>query len=120
MIEYTRVRLSQWGRWCRGRLVNGYPHSAAFTHADEGERGSDWENDMPADIAEIDAIVHRLSFHLRQPLMAFYLWSGPMRVRAIRCRISKLAFFSRVAHAESWVDRQLAGHDDTQQRRILG
>lgn len=108
MIEYTRVRLSRWGQWCRhGSAHLGYPASAAFTHADEGDR-CEWQGkDMPPDIAEVEEIVSRMAWPLRQPLVVVYAKPGPLWLKAAWMGISRRTLKRRLATAENWVHLQL-------------
>lgn len=107
VAPWTRVRLSQWGRWCRGRPMSGYPSASAFVHANEGQRGGD-VGDMPSEIAEIDRAVAEVHDELRQALFAGYVWAGPFRLRAIRLRWSVSTLRRRLAEAEREVELNLA------------
>ncbi|MCC7126456.1 MAG: hypothetical protein IT178_16520 [Acidobacteria bacterium] len=107
MIEWTRVRLTQWGRHCRGVTRTGYPTASAFVRANEGDRSRYDGADMPADIQEIEDVVRRMSGSLALPIHAKYIWSGPYWFRALRLGISECTFRRRCAHAEEWIDRQL-------------
>lgn len=116
MIEWTRVRLSQWGRYCRGVSRTGYPTAAAFVHANEGDRCKYDGADMPVDIQEIEDVVRRMSGSLALPIHAKYIWTGPYWFRALRLGISERTFRRRCAHAEEWIDRQLVAVSDTRLR----
>lgn len=104
---WTRVRLSQWGRWCRGRLPTGYPTASAFVHANEGQRG-DGGNEMPHEIHEIDRAVAALRAELRQAVMAGYVWSGPFCQRALRLQLSTSTLRRHLSRAEAQVERMLS------------
>lgn len=99
-IAYTRMKLAQWARYCRGRARTGYPTSAAFTHAEEGDRAHDDLSEMPPDLSEIDRIVAHLAALHRVPLVAFYLGRAALEVKAARLRISRRTLMRRVATAE--------------------
>jgi DNA-directed RNA polymerase specialized sigma24 family protein len=107
VTPWTRVRLSQWGRWCRGRIMTGYPSASAFTHANEGARSLD-EGTMPAEIEEIDRAVAAVRDEQRQALFACYVWVGPFTLRAIRLRWSVSTLRRRVADGEREVERNLS------------
>ena len=107
MIEWTRVRLTQWGRWCRGQRRTGYPTASAFVHAFEGDRGAYDGADMPPEIAEVEAAVMSLSWHCRLPTLWYYTKSGPVWFKAVQCRVSKTTFLRRVRTAEDVIDRRL-------------
>lgn len=107
MIELTRARLSQWGRWCRGGFKSGFPKRAAFIDG-KMPHSHDGEGYMPPDVAEIEECVNRMSFSLRQPVVAYYVMTGPLALRAFRIGIPKKIMLHRVRTAEGWIDRQLA------------
>ncbi len=112
MIDWTRVRLSQWGYWCRhGGVYLGLPRAAAFTHANEGARGTDGGRDMPDDLAELDRIVAQMPHLHRQPIMAYYVREGPLWFRALSVGCSPRTLCRRVQVAEQWIDRRLAALD---------
>ena len=104
---WTRVRLSQWGRWCRGRMPTGYPTASAFVHANEGQRG-DGGCEMPSTIGEVDRAIAELRQELRQAIFAGYVWSGPFGERARRLRWPRSTLSRRLARAESHVERNLS------------
>lgn len=106
-IAYTRMKLAQWARYCRGRVRTGYPTSAAFTHADEGDRAHDDTSAMPQDLSEIDRVVAHLTEIHRVPLLAFYVARGPLEVRAARLKTSRRTLMRRVATAEQKVHLSL-------------
>lgn len=108
MIEWTRVRLKNWGRWCRGRPVTGYPTASAFMWANTGDRASSNLMDAPTDIAEIDAAVAKLPATLRMPVIAYYVGTGPLWLRAARLRISRRTLMRRVETAERKIDFAIA------------
>jgi hypothetical protein len=86
----------------------GYPTRAAFTRAGEGDRCKYDGADFPPDIEEVDKLVCRMSWTMRQPLFAYYIWSGPLVIRAVRAGVSRRTLMRRVRTAEDWIDRQLA------------
>lgn len=103
---WTRVRLSQWGSWCRGRLPTGYPTASAFVHANEGARCRD-EGTMPAELAEVERAVAALRQELRQATIAGYVWRGPWRERAGRIGVSAATLRRHLVRAEAQVERIL-------------
>lgn len=107
MIELTRARLTKWGRWCRGGFKSGYPKRAAFIDG-KMPHSHDESGYMPPDEAEIEGLVNRMSYSLRQPIVAYYVMTGPMALRAFRIGIPKKIMLHRVRTAEGWIDRQLA------------
>ena len=108
MIDWTRVRLTRWGNWCKGGRRTGYPTAAAFVHANEGGRGSDTGCDMPDDIQEVEDAVRHMSHELAGVIIQVYARTGPLWLKAVRLEISKNTLKSRLAHAEQWLDRELA------------
>jgi hypothetical protein len=86
----------------------GLPTAAAFTHANEGSRAHDALPDMPEDIEEVDRVIARMSYTLRMPLMAYYVWTGPLWFRAIKLGCSRRTMMRRLRTAEDWIDRQFA------------
>lgn len=113
MIELTRSRLAQWGRWCRGGFQSGFPKKSAFIHG-RMPHSHDGDGYMPDDIAEVEFFINRMSFSLRQPVVAYYVMTGPLALRAFRIGLQKKVMLHRVRTAEGWIDRQLAiGVDKT-------
>jgi hypothetical protein len=107
MIEWTRVRLGQWGKWCRGRSVSGYPSASAFFWANMGSRASETGADVPNDIAEIDAAVAKIAQPLRQTLVIYYCTTGPLWFKAGRLYVSRRTLMRRLRTAEEKVHFQL-------------
>lgn len=107
MIEWTRVRLTQWGRWCQGQRRTGYPTASAFVHANEGDRAAYDGADMPPELQEIENAVMDLSWHCRVPVLWYYTRRGPVWWKALQCRVSKTTFLRRVRTAEDVIDRRL-------------
>jgi len=106
-IAFTRMKLAQWARYCRGRARTGYPTSAAFIHAGEGDRAHDDLSEMPPDLSEIDRIIARLAELYRVPLVVYYLGRAALEVKAARLRISRRTLMRRVATAERQVHLML-------------
>lgn len=106
MIEWTRMRLSQWGKWCRGRAVSGYPSASAFFYANSGERSAAG-TEAPDDIAEVDAAVAKISAPLRQVLILFYCTTGPVWWKAQKVFTSRRTLMRRVRLAEERVNFHL-------------
>jgi hypothetical protein len=104
VIEWTRVRLSQWGRWCRGGVQTGYPSRSAFVRAGEGARGEGSGPELPPSIEEVEQAVRALSAELRQAIHAVYVWRGPFWVRAVRVGASERTLRRRVREAEQRVN----------------
>ena len=107
MIDWTRVRLANWGRWCRGGISTGLPKSSAFVHAGEGARGLDGGAYIPPDVEEIERIVARMSSSLRQPIIIMYTKRGPLWLKAAQMHVSRRTFRRRLQTGEEWVARQL-------------
>jgi hypothetical protein len=107
LIEWTRVRLTQWGRYCRGGSKTGYPTASAFVHADEGGRGGDDCSPMPTELQEVEDCVRRMSWSLAGPVHAEYIWRGPRWYKAVQLRISLSTYKRRLRSSEEWIDRQL-------------
>jgi len=107
MIEWTRVRLTQWGRYCRGGSKTGYPTASAFVHADEGGRAQDDCSPMPTELQEVEDCVKRMSWSLAGPVHAEYIWRGPRWYKAVQLRISLSTYKRRLRTSEDWIDRQL-------------
>jgi len=104
VIEWTRVRLSQWGRWCRGGVQTGYPSRSAFVRAGEGARGEGSGPELPSSIEEVEQAVRTLSADQRQAIYAVYIWRGPFWVRAVRVGASERTLRRRVREAEQRVN----------------
>ena len=107
VIEWTRVRLSQWGRWCRGGVQTGYPSRSAFVRAGEGARGEGSGPELPPSIEEVEQAVRALSAELRQAIHAVYVWRGPFWVRAVRVGASERTLRRRVREAENCINSTL-------------
>lgn len=106
-IEWTKVRLTQWGHWCKGKRRTGYPTASAFVHANEGDRSAYDGADMPWEIAEVENAVMDLSWHCRVPTIWYYTRIGPVWWKALQCKVSKTTFLRRVRTAEDVIDRRL-------------
>jgi len=107
MIEYTRLRLTAWGRWCRGRPITGYPTISAFMRANEGSRTTGNATSLPDDISEIDGAVAKLSPILKACLIAYYIKTGPLWWKATALGVSRRTFMRRVSTAEGRVNEML-------------
>lgn len=103
MIEWTRVRLTKWGKWCRGRNISGYPSASAFFWANSGARASHFGLDAPNDILEIDVAVAKIAQPLRLVLVAYYCTTGPLWFKATRLHMSRRTLMRRLRTAEEKV-----------------
>ena len=103
----TRIRIARWAKACRGRVLNGWPTSSAFTHANEGDRAYDLVRDLPPDLAEVDRAIATLPPIHREPLVAFHLTRASLEVKAARMRISRRTLMRRVELAERQVHLNL-------------
>ena len=106
-IHITRIRIARWAKACRGRVLNGWPTSSAFTHANEGDRAYDLVRDLPPDLAEVDRAIAQLPPLHRDPLLAFHLVRASLEVKACRMRISRRTLMRRVELAERQVHLNL-------------
>lgn len=107
-IDWTRVRLTRWGKWCRTALGTGLPKSSAFVHANTGARGPDGARYMPPDIEQIEAIINRMSASLRAPLFQKYIKFGPARIKAYNLGVPLRTYYRRIDTAEAYITRELA------------
>jgi hypothetical protein len=108
VIDWTRVRLTRWGNWCKGGRRTGYPTAAAFVHANEGGRGSDTGCDMPDDIQEVEDAVRHMSHELAGVIIQVYARTGPLWLKAVKLQISKNTLKSMLRIAEDWIDKELS------------
>lgn len=113
MIEYTRMRLTQWGRWCRGRPITGYPKAAAFMFANLGARATGNDDALPDGIEGIDKSVAKLSPILKACIIAYYVRTGPLWWKAASLGISRRTFMRRVTTAEYRVNHFLDAAPET-------
>jgi DNA-directed RNA polymerase specialized sigma24 family protein len=113
MIEYTRLRLTQWGRWCRGRPQTGYPSMSPFMRANEGSRATGNDLALPDDILEVEQSVNKLSSPHRMALIGYYVMTGPLWLRAARLRISRRTMMRRVTTAERQINLRLCDAPET-------
>lgn len=107
MIEYTRVRLSQWGRWCQGGRRTGYPTSSAFVNANTGSRCTGYDSDMPPDIEEVENAVRHLSYALASVVIAVYARKGPIWLKATKIGVSRWTLRRRLGTAERKIEEYL-------------
>jgi hypothetical protein len=107
LIDWTRVRLTRWGNWCKGGRRTGYPTAAAFVHANEGGRGSDTGCDMPDDIQEVEDAVRHMSHELAGVIIQVYARTGPLWLKAIRLEVSRRTLRRRLTIAEEQIDKWL-------------
>lgn len=113
MIEYTRMRLTQWGRWCRGRPITGYPKASAFMFANLGAPATSNDGALPDGIEGIDKAVAKLSPILKACIIAYYVRTGPSWWKATSLGISRRTFMRRVSTAEARVNQMLADAPET-------
>lgn len=113
MIEYTRMRLTQWGRWCRGRPITGYPKASAFVLANMGARATSNADALPDGIGDIDAAVAKLSPILKSCLIGYYVRTGPLWWKATTLGVSRRTFMRRVSTAEARINQMLADAPET-------
>lgn len=120
MIDWTRVRLTRWGSWCKGGRRTGYPVSSAFIHANEGGRCADVTADMPDDIQEVEDCVRLLSYSLASVVIGVYARTGPLWWKATQLGISRRTLKRRLTIAESQIDKNLrAGLDRCPEKAYL-
>ena len=110
-LEWTRVLLSQWGRWCRGKPRTGYPMASAFMFANMGSRAAKDDDAIPDEIAVIERVICALTPHDKQLLTAFYATNGPVWLKAGRIQLTRRTFMRRVGNAEQKVYRTLLSLD---------
>lgn len=107
MIDWTRVRLTQWGRYCRGGSKTGYPTASAFVHANEGGRAQEDNSPMPPELQEVQNAIRLMSWSLAGPVHAEYIWRGPRWYKALQLGVSLSTFKRRLHTAEGVIDRRL-------------
>jgi len=107
VIAWTRVRLTQWGRHCRGGYKTGYPTQAAFVNALSGDRCKHEGEEMPADMQEVQRAVDMLPSDFRQPILKFYTKAGPLWLKAVQLEMSRETLKRRVGIAEVKIDQYL-------------
>lgn len=106
-IEWTRVRLAQWGRYCKGGYPKPLPSQSSFMNAMSGGRAYDNLRDMPDDLAEVQRAVDWLSSGFREPILQWYTKDGPQWLKAVRLGISRETLKRRVKLAEQKIDQYL-------------
>ena len=107
-LGWTRVRLSEWGRFCRGNVATGYPTRASFTRANEGGRSiNPGSSLMPDRILEVDQAHATLSVDLRSVLFSYYVKGRPFWLRAALLGISYPTFKRRLYTGEYIIHKRL-------------
>ena len=107
MIGWTRVRLAEWGRWCRGGENHGLPTMAAFARANTGGRAAYDAACMPEHIELMNGIVMGLAEEHRVTLVTVYCRAGPLWWKAAKLNISIGQLRGRIKRAESAADISL-------------
>ncbi len=111
-LEWTRVLLTQWGRWCRGKPRTGYPTASAFYFANMGSRRGDNNDEPPEEVQLIERVICKIPHHDKQLLTMQYASNGPLWMKAIRLNLSRRTYSRRVGNAEHKVWRTLLSIDD--------
>lgn len=106
-IEWTRVRLAQWGRYCKHGLPKAWASQSSFMNAMSGGRAYDTARDMPGDLEEVQRAVDFLPSCFRQPILQWYTKDGPLWLKAVRLDMSRETLKRRVRMAEMKIDQYL-------------
>lgn len=106
MIEQTRDRLKEWGKWAQG----GYPSIGSMFRTLFGAKGRE-SNEMPRHIEEIDRIVCRAETESRVVLVNFYGRGGSLREKAKVLQIDRMTLRRRLDRAEWYVNSVLDGFE---------
>jgi hypothetical protein len=104
LIEQTRDRLKEWGRWASG----GVPTVGSMFRALYG-RGGEPHDEMPLPVQEIDLIVCRAQPRDRSTLIGFYSRSGTLSDKAREMAIPRGTLRRRLERAEWYVNSCLDG-----------
>ena len=104
MIEMTRDRLKEWGRWAGG----GYPIVGSMFRSMFGS-GHHSGGEMPVAVQEIDIIVCRAEAKDRSVLIAFYGQGGSFRQKALAIGVDRRTLKNRLDRAEWYVNSALDG-----------
>lgn len=102
---YTRLLLTDWGRWAKGALPE-MPTMSSIEKARIG-RGGKPSYEMPAHIAEVDKIVCHAPQPEKSVLIAFYTRSDALHLKALSCRMNRWRFRRVLQRAESYVEIHL-------------
>lgn len=101
VIDPTRARLIQWGRWAQGGL-RGYPLMVAWMRIAFGQ-----ETGAAPDEEEVDRIVCRASVELRRVLIVQFTYRGSHRQKAFQLRLPKSTYQDRLDEAIWFVHTEL-------------
>lgn len=108
-LDWTRVRLTRWGQWCRGGENHGFP-SVSILAKNIGESGKVHYGPeyMPPDIEEIDITVARLPVEQKACLITVYCRVGPLWWKAAKLGISRRTLRRRLDQSEIAVGQAIA------------
>ena len=97
--EWDRI-LSNWALWLLGgRGGSGYV-AAIYSLAPRGRRNDDWTPLLLAEAVDIDSKIRQLPKVQQNALVAWYLWSGALPVRARQLGCCEQTLRNRVFQAK--------------------
>lgn len=99
--SWIRVRLAEWGRWCRAEGI-GYPTISAHESLHLGAGVFD-SAEMPEDLRAVDRAVWALQPGHKCVIVEVYTHRGSHEDHMIRLRLPKWAYYRRKNLAESKV-----------------
>jgi hypothetical protein len=105
MIDNTRARLKEWGKWASG----GYPIIGSMFRSLFGRGGPSGE--MPKHIQEVDVVICRAEAQDRCVLIAYYCQGGSFRQKALALEIDRTTLKRRLDRAEWYVNAALDGFE---------
>lgn len=107
------ILLAEWGAWKRGENRNplGYPGSSAFQQMRvDGSRKTDPDVLLiDDDLRRVDRYVNGLFPEARLVVTAHYVWSGPVKAKLERVRLSRTGYYDMLDCAHKQLSHWMGG-----------
>lgn len=113
MKTNIEIILGEWGTWKRGenRHALGYPDAASFTEEYvDGKRRSDPTAFMvDDDLRRLDRHIQHIHADYRSILIAHYVGTGPVKVKADKLSTSVRVYYTVLEHAHRMLAHLMGG-----------
>lgn len=115
MKTNLEILLGEWGRWQAGmnRTGLGYPSTSAFTQErvqSSANRDNLYVLMADDDMRRVDCAIAKLYPDMRSVIIAHYVGTGPVKVKAHRLGISIRVYYSTLEFAEKQLAHAMSGH----------
>lgn len=113
MKSNIEILLGEWGAWKRGenRSSLGYPGQSAFQRmrVDCERRPDPYALMVDDDLRRVDQIIEGMHGDYRAVLVAQYVATGPVKVKADRLRTSTRVYYTILEHAHRSLAHSMGG-----------